>query len=108
VDHIEAVQIFPFLSLLSSLLFSSYWIKAQYTWYPHGYLPPANVGGVSQYAGCAERSPLSCTDWFWDLWVRTIVYVEWLFDYSLSFPFISLPRTGFGSPGRLILTTGIM
>jgi len=26
-------------------------------------------------AGSAERSPLSCADRSWDLWVRTIAYV---------------------------------
>jgi len=35
----------------------------------------ATGGGVSPCAGSAERSPLSCADPLWDLWVRTIAYV---------------------------------
>jgi len=96
--------------LFSSLLFSSFllWISARYKWRRHGFLPPANGGGVSPCTGSTERSPLSCTDRLWDLWVRTIAYVERLFDYSLSFPFIPFSCTGFGSPGGLRLKRGIM
>ena len=74
--------------LFSALLFSSslLWISARYKWCRHGFLPPANGGGVSLCAGSAERSPLSCTDWLWDLWTHKIAYVEWLF-HSL-FPFL--------------------
>jgi len=37
----------------SSLL----WISARYKWHRHGFLPPANGGGVSPGTGSAERSP---------------------------------------------------
>jgi hypothetical protein len=113
-EDMEAVQTFPFVPLFASLLFSSllfiysYWISAQYKWRRHGFLPPANGGGVSPCAGSAERLPLSYTDRLWDLWVRTIAYVERLFDYSLSFPFIAFSCTGFGSPGGLCVKSGIM
>jgi len=46
-------------------------------------------GGVSLWAGSAERLPYG-TDRLWDLWVRTIAYVERLFDCFLSFPFLLL------------------
>jgi len=45
-------------------------------------------GGVSACAGCTKRSPLRRTDRLWDLRVRTIPYVEWLF-HSV-FPLSSL------------------
>ena len=74
-EDMEAVQTFPFVPLFPSLLFSSYWISAQYKWRPQGFLPPANGGGVSPYPGSADRSLLSCIDRLWDLWLRTIGYV---------------------------------
>jgi len=43
-------------------------------------------GGVSQCTRSAERSPLSCSDRLWDLWVRTIAYVGWLFRSLFPFP----------------------
>jgi len=71
------------------LLSSSFrWISARYKWHRCGFLPPANCGGVSPCTGSTERSPLSCTDWLWDLWVHMIPYVGSLF-HSL-FPFLLL------------------
>ena len=43
-------------------------------------------GGFSPCAGSARRSPLSCTDRLWDIWVRTIAYVGWLFHSLFPFP----------------------
>jgi len=60
------------VSLFSSFLL---WITARYKWCRHGFLPPANGGGVSPCTGSAERLPLSFTDQLWDLWVHTIAYV---------------------------------
>jgi len=57
----------------SSLL----WISARFKCHRQGLLPPATGGGVSPWAGSAERSPLGFTDQLWDLWVRTIAYVGW-------------------------------
>jgi len=60
------------VSLFSSALL---WISARYKWHRHGSLHPANGGGGSLSTGSAERSPSSCTNCLWDLWVRTIPYV---------------------------------
>ena len=73
------------VSLFSSSLL---WISARYKWRRHGFSPPATGGGVSPCAGSAERSPFSCTDRLWDLWVRTIAYVGWLFHSLFPFPFL--------------------
>jgi len=43
-------------------------------------------GGCFPCAGSAERSPLSCSDRLWDLWVRTIAYIGWLFHSLFPFP----------------------
>jgi len=53
--------------------------------------------GVSPCTGSAERSPLSCTDRLWDLWVHTIAYVGCLFHSLFPFPshhlyWLSQPR----------------
>ena len=58
--------------------------------------------------GIRRKVAIERTDRLWDLWVRLIAYVERLFDYSLSFPFISSSCTGFGRPGGLRLKRGIM
>jgi len=68
---VSFVPLFPSLLCCLFLL----WISARYKWRRHGFLPPTTGGGVSPCAGSAERSPLSCTDRLWDLWVRTIAYV---------------------------------
>jgi len=102
------VSFCPSVSFSSLLSLSFLWILAQYKWRRHGFVPPANRGGVSLCTRSTERLPLSCTDWLWDIRVRTIAYIERLFDYSLSFPFIPLSCTGFGSPGGLCLKRGIM
>jgi len=83
------------------------WISARYKWHRHGFLPPANGGGVSLCTGSAERSPLSCIDRLWDLWVHTIAYVGWMVSFfvSLFFPFLLY---GLCSPGGLRLKRGIM
>jgi len=73
------------VSLFSSSLL---WISARYKWRRHGCLPPVNGCGVSPCAGSAERSPVSCTDRLWDLWVRTIAHVGWLFHSLFPFPFL--------------------
>ena len=73
------------VSLFSSSLL---WITAQYKWHQRGFLPPANAGGVSPCTGSAERLPLSCTDRLWDLWVRTVAYVGWLFHSLFPFRFL--------------------
>jgi len=73
------------VSLFSSSLL---WISARYKWRRHGFLPPANGGGVSPCTGSAKRSPLSCTTRLWHLWVRTIAYVGWLFHSLFAFPFL--------------------
>jgi len=84
--------------LVSLFCISLLRISARYKWRRHGYLPPANGGGVSPCAGSAERSPLSCTDRLWDLRVRTIAYVGRLF-HSL-FPFPSFLLHWLGQPRR--------
>jgi len=43
-------------------------------------------GGFSLCARSAERSPLSCTDRLWDVWVPTIAYVGWLCHSLFPFP----------------------
>jgi hypothetical protein len=58
--------------------------------------------GVSPCAGSAELLPYG-TDRLWDLWVRTVVYVEQSFDCFLSYS-----CTGLCSPGGLHLKRGIM
>jgi len=72
---------------LSSLL-PTLWISAWYTWRQHGFSPPTDVIGLSPCAGSSERSPLSCTDRLWDLWVHTIAYVELLFHCLSPFLFL--------------------
>jgi len=86
-----------FLLFLCFLLFSSHlfsssllWISARYKWRRHGILLPTNVGGISPCARSAERSPLSFTDRLWDLWVRTIAYIGWLFHSLFAFPSLLL------------------
>jgi len=59
-------------------------------------------GAVSPCAGSAKWLPYG-TDWLWDFWVRTIVYLEWLFDCFLSYSCM-----GLCSPGGLHLKRGIM
>ena len=59
--------------LISALYFV--WISARYKWRWHGFLPSANGDGVFPCAGSAKRSPLSCTDRLWDVWICTIAYV---------------------------------
>jgi len=85
-------------SLVSLFSSSVLWITARYKWRRHGFLPPANAGGVSPCTGSAERSPLSCTDRLWDLWVRMIAYIGWLFH--LCFPFLSFSLVQFMQPRR--------
>ena len=77
VEDMEAVQTFPFVPLFPSLhiSLSLLWISAWYKWRRHWFLPPTTGGEASLCTGSAKRSPLSCTDRLWDLWVRTIAYV---------------------------------
>jgi len=70
--------------------------------------------GVSQVEVDFPRAPdppkghLHGTDGLWDLWVRTIAYVERSFDGFLSVSFLSYSCTGLCSPGGLHLKRGIM
>jgi len=77
------------VSLFSSSLL---WISARYKWRQHGFLPSAYGGGVSTCTGSAKGLALSRTDQLRDLWVRTIVYVEWLFHSLSPFPFVFSAR----------------
>jgi len=58
-------------------------------------------GGVSPCIGSAEWLPYG-TDRLWDLWVRTFVYVEWLFNCCHSF----LPLYGIMQPRGSALKEG--
>jgi len=40
-----------------------------------------------------RKVDMSCTNWLWDLWVRTIAYVERLFGCFLSVSFLSYSCT---------------
>jgi len=78
-----------FSSLLnpSSLL----WISARYRWCRHGFYHlriSFNGRWSCPVRRIRQNVTLSGTDPLWDLWVRTIAYVGWLF-YSF-FPFSSL------------------
>jgi len=102
---------FWMFSCFSALHFFYFWISARYKWRRHGRLPPANGGGVSQWTASAKWSPLSCTDQLWDICVRMIAYVGWLF-HSL-FPFLSLlwywlwqPRRSAPEEGDNVTATG--
>jgi len=79
--------------LFSSLLHHSSLlsISARYVWRRYGFyhLQITVDGGWSFPVRRIRRKvTLSGTEWLWDLWVRTIVYVGWLF-YSM-FPLSSL------------------
>jgi len=65
-------------------------------------------GGGFLSTRSAERSPLSCTDRLWDIWVHMIAYVERLFDCFLFISFLSFSCTGLCSPGGLHLKRRIM
>jgi hypothetical protein len=80
-----------FSSLLHTLLLL--WISARYKWRRHGfYHLQISVNGRWSFPVRQIRQmvTLSGTDRLWDLRVRTIAYVERLFDYSLLFSSIIL------------------
>jgi len=81
----------PFSYLLHPSLLL--WISARYKWRRHGfYHLRISVNGRWSFPVRRIRRTvtLSGTDRLWDLRVRTIAYVEQLFDYSLSFSSIVL------------------
>jgi len=86
------------VSLFSSSLL---WITARYKWRWHWFLPSTNGGAVAPCARSAQRSPLSCSDRWWDLWVLTIAYVGWLFLRSslfLSFSLVQFMQPRWSAP----------
>ena len=99
------LDVFLFLSSLLLLFWSRPGINGIGTGFHHLW-SQSSGGGFSPCAGSAERSPLSCTDWLWDLWVRTIAYIGWLCHSCFSILIFSY--TGFGSPEGLRLKRGIM
>ena len=97
-----------FVPLFSSSLL---WISAQYKWRRHGFLPPSESvkwRWIFPVHRIHRKVTLSGTDRLWDLWVRTIAYVERLFDCFPSISFLSYYCTGLCSPGGLHIKRGIM
>ena len=77
--------------VFSSLLVTSllYRISAQYKWHQHGFLPPWEMSHVEvelPLCHICQKVSLSCTEQWWDTWIRTFAYVEQLFDSFLPFP----------------------
>jgi hypothetical protein len=102
------VEIWRTGSLLDVILFLSslLWISARYKWRRHGfYHLRISVNGRWSFPvrRICRKVTLSGTDRLWDLWVRTIAYVERLIDCFLSYY-----GTGLCSPGGLHLKRGIM
>jgi hypothetical protein len=100
------------LDVLVSLFSSSLlWISAQYKWRRHGFLPPSESvkwrWSFPVHRIC-RKVTLSGTDRLRDLWIRTIAYVEQLFDWFLFISFLSYSCTGLCNPGGLHLKRGIM
>jgi len=96
------------VSLFSSSLL---WISARYKWRRHGFLPPSESvkwRWIFPVRQIHRKVTLHGTDRLPDLWVRTIAYVERLFDCILSISFLSYSCTGLCSPGGLHLKRGIM
>jgi len=85
----EAVQMFPFVSLFPSLLFS-YLILAHSKWCRHGFSWLANCGGVAVCAEYTERLSLSYSNRLWYFWSCMIAYIEWLFLSLFPFPTLLL------------------
>jgi len=96
------------VSLFSSSLL---WISARYKWRRHGiYHLRISVNGRWSFPvrQIDRKVTLLGTDRLWDLWVRTIAYVERLFDWFLFISFLSYSCTGLCNPGGLHLKRGIM
>jgi len=106
-EDMEAVQTFPFVPLSPSLFLISS-LDLGPVQMASAQVFTTSGGGVSPCTGFGERMPLNYTIRLWDIWVGTIAYIEWLFDYSLSFPFVSFSCTGCGSPGGVHLKRGII
>jgi len=94
VSYQLGVPFFCFTFLFSSLSLCHtsllLWVSAPYKWHRHGfYHLPISVNGSWSFPvrQILRKVTLSGTDRLWDLWVRTIAYVGWLF-HSL-FPFSS-------------------
>jgi hypothetical protein len=61
LEDARCIWRFPSLHF-TSLLFTSYWISAQYKWRRHRILPPTTGGGVSPCTRSTEQSPLNSTN----------------------------------------------
>jgi len=73
-------------------------------------LPPTNGGGFSACAELTKRLPLRCTNQLWDVGVRMIVYIEWLFLSWIPFPsflvyWLQLPRVSAPEEGDNVIVT---
>jgi len=93
-----------------SVLFFSSWISARYKWRRHGfYHLRISINGRWSFPvhRIHRKVTLSGTDWLWDLWVRTIAYVERLFDCFLPFLYFYF-CTRLCSPGGLDIKRRIM
>jgi len=96
------------VSLFSSSLL---WISARYKWRRHGFYHLCiSVNGRWSFPvpRIHRMVTLRGTDLLWGLWIRTIAYVERLFDCFLSISLHSYSCTGLCRPGGLHLKRGIM